>query len=111
MGYTTQVATGVWIGFDSEHSLGRGESGAKAALPIWKQFMKDIHKGKQVENFKTPEGIVFTRIDNETGQIVSPQSRQVVVQAFIEGTEPRPNEEEEVTTLEDQDFLREGLSQ
>ena len=70
IGYSSQFAAGVWVGFDTEHSLGHGESGAKAALPIWKGFMKEVHEGKPVENFKVPEGIVFTNIDNETGEIV-----------------------------------------
>ena len=88
IGYSSQIVAGVWVGFDNEKSLGRGETGAKAALPIWLGFMQKAHTGKEKEEFKVPEGIVFTHIDNETGQLVSPGSRQVVRQAFIKGTQP-----------------------
>ena len=109
IGYSPRLVFGVWVGFDNEQSLGRGETGARAALPIWKGFMEETHKDQEPEDFKVPAGIVFTRMDNETGSLVTPTSQKVVVQAFVEGTQPRPEEEEEITTLQDQDFLREGL--
>ncbi len=109
VGYSSGLVVGVWVGFDNEQSLGQGESGARAALPVWKAFMESAHKDQDPEDFKVPEGIVFTRIDNQTGGLVSPSSKQVVVQAFVEGSQPQEAEEEEIKTLQDQDFLREGL--
>ncbi|MYE07603.1 MAG: hypothetical protein F4X95_02485 [Oligoflexia bacterium] len=109
IGYSSQIAVGVWLGFDDEKTLGRGETGAKAALPIWLNFMKSAHEEKEKEDFLVPEGIVFTNIDNETGQLVSTQSKQIIRQAFIEGTQPQ--EGEEFNEEEDQDFLREDFSQ
>ena len=110
IGYSPQIAVGVWVGFDDEKSLGQGETGARAALPIWLGFMKEVHnKALEKEEFKIPEGIVFTHIDNETGSLVSTQSSQIVRQAFIEGTQPQADTEE--SEEEDQDFLREDFSQ
>jgi len=52
MGFTPQLTTGVWVGFDDKQkSLGRGETGAKAALPIWLQFMQAAVAGMPAENF------------------------------------------------------------
>ncbi|HZP34744.1 MAG TPA: PBP1A family penicillin-binding protein [Candidatus Acidoferrales bacterium] len=52
MGFTPQVTAGVWVGFDDKQkSLGNGETGARAALPIWLQFMQNALAGAPVENF------------------------------------------------------------
>jgi len=108
IGYSPQIAVGVWVGFDDEKSLGRGETGAQAALPIWLGFMKEAHRGMEKEDFTVPEGIVFTHIDNETGQLVSVKSNQVIRQAFIQGTQPM--EKTDLNEEEDQRFLREDFS-
>lgn len=52
LGFTPSLTAGVWVGYDDPAiSLGRGETGARAALPIWLQFMKDVCAGKPVEQF------------------------------------------------------------
>jgi penicillin-binding protein 1A len=52
MGYTPSLTAGVWVGFDdNQHSLGVRETGARAALPIWLEFMKVATEGKPVEDF------------------------------------------------------------
>lgn len=109
IGYSSQMAVGVWVGFDNEKSLGHGETGARAALPIWLGFMKEVDTddwGKK--EFKIPEDIVFTNIDNETGTLVVPGSKQIVRQAFVEGTAPQ--EKPEFSKEDDQDFLREDFA-
>lgn len=110
MGYTPQVSTGVWVGFDQEKSLGRGEAGSRAALPIWLEFMQGVHKDTEKENFPIPNNIVFANIDNETGKLATARSHEVVRQAFISGTEPGIENEEEVNRREEEDktdFYRE----
>ena len=89
MGYTTQIATGVWVGYNEEKSLGVGEAGGRTALPIWLEYMKFAHKDLPIEAFPVPSEIVFAKIDNQTGKLASAQSTQVVQQAFLEGTEPK----------------------
>lgn len=88
VGFTEQMSTGVWVGFDTEKSLGKGESGGKAALPIWVEYMKTAHEGLPVKSLKTPKKIVFANIDGENGKLANASSNEVVRQAFLEGTEP-----------------------
>jgi len=82
MGYTAQIATGVWVGFDKEKTLGRGEVGGRSALPIWTEYMQAAHKGLPKEDFKVPGGIMFTNIDIETGKLVGPNTERIAKQAF-----------------------------
>jgi penicillin-binding protein 1A len=56
MGFTPQLTTGVWVGFDDKQkSLGRNETGARAALPIWLEFMQNALAAMPVENFPNVE--------------------------------------------------------
>jgi len=88
MGYTPDLVTGVWVGNDNRRPMGKGETGSRAASPIWLYFMSDVLKGRPVLDFKEPEGIVFAKIDVETGLLASSYSKETVFQAFKEGTEP-----------------------
>ena len=88
MGYTPQYITGTWVGFDNEAPLGKSETGSRAASPIWLGFMKRILEDKPPKIFEVPEGIVFTKIDAETGLLPIPESKESVFVAFKEGTEP-----------------------
>ena len=113
VGYTPQFVTGVWVGFDDERTLGRGETGSSAALPIWLEYMKQIHEGLQKEEFTVPDQIVFANIDNETGYLASASSKNVVMQAFLEGTQPTLNTEDSLQSQERHtaDFYKEDLSE
>ena len=51
MGFSPSVTCGVWVGFDSRQSLGEKETGARTALPIWMNFMREAIKGKDDERF------------------------------------------------------------
>lgn len=51
LGFSPSITSGVWVGFDDHHSLGRGEEGSHVALPIWSDFMTQILKNKPVERF------------------------------------------------------------
>jgi penicillin-binding protein 1A len=54
MGYSPHIATGVWVGFDSRTSLGKGESGARVCLPIWMSFMGSALRRYPADDFGTP---------------------------------------------------------
>lgn len=110
IGYTPDIATGVWVGFDEEKSLGKGEVGGKAALPIWLEYMKFAHNGLQARSFAIPDGVVFANIDGESGRLASATSKNVVRQAFVEGTEPQSNTAEQERE-ESQQFYKEDLSE
>jgi len=109
MGFTPQIMTGVWVGSDKERTLGRGETGASAALPIWIDYMKAAHADVPEKNFPVPPDIVFVSIDNENGHLASVSSKAVVKQPFLEGTEPKSNVEETKSTEEN--FYKEDLSE
>ncbi len=108
IGYTPQIATGVWVGFDHEKTIGKGEVGGRAALPIWLDYMKAAHENLPIVTFPVPEGIVFANIDSETGKLPTAQSKSIIRQAFLEGTEPtssHSNEEEKA------DFYKQDLNE
>jgi len=88
VGYTPDLVTGVWVGYDDRRSMGSGETGSRAASPIWLYFMSETLKGKVMEDFSVPEGVVFVKIDAETGLLASRYSKTTVFQAFKDGTEP-----------------------
>ncbi len=88
VGYSPDVATGVWVGFDEKQVLGRGETGGRAALPIWIDYMKAALEQRSVREFPVPDGIVFARIDAKTGLLASGRSEEALFQPFLEGTAP-----------------------
>jgi penicillin-binding protein 1A len=110
VGYTPDIVSGVWVGFDEEKNLGRGEVGGKSALPIWLDYMKMAHENVSPHGFPVPDGVVFANIDNETGRLVSPGSKSVVRQAFIDGTEPGSAANPEIKD-EDTNFYKEDMSE
>jgi penicillin-binding protein 1A len=88
VGYAPNLATGVWVGFDSVRTLGRLESGAHAALPIWTEFMGQALRNLPVMTFRIPEGIQFAQIDTTTGDLPTKTSRHISTEVFRKGTEP-----------------------
>ncbi len=89
MGYTPELVAGVWVGNDDQKAMGNGETGSRAASPIWLYFMADVLDGREVKDFQVPEGVVFAKIDVKTGLLASSYSEETVFQAFKEGTEPK----------------------
>jgi penicillin-binding protein 1A len=88
VGYTPGYITGTWVGFDEGGSLGKAETGSRAASPIWLGFMRKILKDKPVKVFEVPEGVVFSKIDAESGLLPIPESKKTVFVCFKEGTVP-----------------------
>jgi penicillin-binding protein 1A len=88
MGFTHDLATGVWLGYDINVTpLGRYETGGHASLPIWLDYMSVALAGREQPEFAPPAGIVEVRIDPETGKPVAADVRGVV-EPFKQGTEP-----------------------
>jgi len=88
LGFTPSVVTGVWVGYDDRRPMGKGETGSRAASPIFLYFMREILKGKPIVPFEHPEGVVITKIDAKTGLLASPFSEKTCFQTFKKGTEP-----------------------
>ena len=106
VGFSPDVATGVWVGFDEKRVLGRGETGGRAALPIWIDFMGAALAERPVRDFPVPEGIVFARIDGKNGLLASASSEQTLFQPFLEGTEPTEQADQAVTASQDKRRLQ-----
>ncbi|MBN2054930.1 transglycosylase domain-containing protein [bacterium] len=87
-GFSRQHITSVWVGFDEPQPIGRNETGARAALPIWIDFMREAHRGLPVLDFIQPPGIRLLGIDAETGLLATDKCSTVITEAFIAGTEP-----------------------
>ena len=68
MGYTPELVTGVWVGKDKDEPLGKNETGSRAAIPIWLQYMQDALINKPVTNFPVPRDIQYLRVQPETGE-------------------------------------------
>jgi penicillin-binding protein 1A len=88
MGFTHDLATGVWLGYDVNVTpLGRYETGGRAALPLWLDYMQAALAGREQPEFVAPVGIVEVKIDPATGKPV-PESGRGVLEPFKQGTEP-----------------------
>jgi penicillin-binding protein 1A len=86
IGFSPQVVTGVWVGYDDQRSMGRGETGANTALPVWIRYMNQILKDYPVEDFVAPPGVTYVQVDPKTGKPLS--GGRGTREAFISGTEP-----------------------
>ncbi|MCY3728161.1 MAG: PBP1A family penicillin-binding protein [Nitrospira sp.] len=90
VGYAPNLATGVWVGFDGVETLGKLESGAHAALPIWTDFMSKSLNLLPVQTFSVPDGIEFVEVDQTTGTLVAEPSQETTTEVFADGTVPHP---------------------
>jgi len=88
VGYTPEYITGAWVGLDEGGSMGKGETGSRAASPIWLGFMKRVLEDKTVRVFDVPEEVVFSKIDAETGLLPIAESGKIIFECFKEGTVP-----------------------
>ena len=89
VGYSPEYITGVWVGLDEEAPMGQGETGSRAASPIWLGFMQRVLEGKPVKVFQAPEGIVFAKIDADTGLLPVPESKKVLFECFKDTLQQR----------------------
>lgn len=88
IGFTPNLAAGVWVGFDDNRPLGDREAGGTAALPIWISFMEEALSHFPVAPFSIPDNIVYAKIDRETG-LLAPEEEKGTVEIFVKGTEPK----------------------
>ena len=88
MGYSPRIVTGVWVGFDMIKSLGEKVSGARSALPIWIDFMKNVSPPSDEERFIPPNNIVVVEIDPKTGFLAERGASNTKREIFVRGSEP-----------------------
>ncbi len=87
VGFTPRCVCAVWVGFDTKQTLGGGMTGAKAALPIWVDFMKEYVRSYGAEDFTLPEGVTPVTTCEKTGLLAGPYC-PAVNDLFVTGTEP-----------------------
>ncbi|MDF1628808.1 MAG: penicillin-binding protein 1A [Alcanivoracaceae bacterium] len=88
VGYSPALVAAVWVGFDEPTSLGRGEYGGRAALPIWMDYMTSALQGVEDQQQPQPAGIVTARINPSSGKLARPGDAGAIFEYFIEGTVP-----------------------
>jgi penicillin-binding protein 1A len=88
MGFSPGILTGVWVGHDETRFLGYGETGSRAAAPIWVDYMSVALEGRPTRDFAVPDRIEFARIDRKTGLLAGESTEETVFQPFLQGTVP-----------------------
>jgi penicillin-binding protein 1A len=88
VGYSPTLVTAVWVGKDSGHSLGEKETGARAALPVWREVMLNLLRDQAEDEFERPGTVTKVRMDVRSGLRANGGCDDVVEAAFIKGTEP-----------------------
>ena len=85
VGFTSNVVTAVWTGFDDNKTIGWGETGGRAALPIWKEYMRANIKKFGDQPFEVPAGITTEFINKETGKKVANNTPGAFLEYYAEG--------------------------
>jgi penicillin-binding protein 1A len=89
IGFTPDLLTAVWVGFDDMKKLGRGDTGGHTAAPIWADFMSKATAGRPTKDFIQPPGIVVQRIDKASGLLsAAGQESNTLDEVFLDGTAP-----------------------
>jgi len=88
VGYTPQLITGVWVGYDKPRPGGKGFTGGAVAAPIWEGFMRKAVAALPVTDFARPEGVVSVSIDPATGFLATGDCPLKRDEVYIAGTEP-----------------------
>jgi penicillin-binding protein 1A len=89
VGFTPDLAAGVWVGFDTHEPLGPRETGAAAALPAWLQFMQAALARRPAQDFAPPPGVELARVDPASGLLAAdPAPPDAPLLPFLAGTAP-----------------------
>ena len=82
IGFTSKLAIGVYVGSDNPKPLGKNETGAKTALPIFKEFVKKAIDKQDARPFKVANNISMMVIDHVTGKKAMIQSKKTIIEAY-----------------------------
>jgi penicillin-binding protein 1A len=95
VGFSPRITVGVWVGRDLKAPIGKRMTGARAAQPIWNSFMAEyietLDDESKAEDFPVPPGLVFSPVDRITGERAVPRCphhTKIILEAFLDGTEP-----------------------
>ena len=92
VGFSPDLTVGVFTGFDQRRSLGRFEEGSTIASPIFRDFMKEALRSADKIPFRIPSGLRLVRISAKTGLPAQRGDKDIILEAFIPGTEPKPGQ-------------------
>jgi penicillin-binding protein 1A len=93
-GFNSKVITTVWVGFDQTQPLGKDETGARAALPMWIDYMGAALKGMEESTLPQPADLVTVRIDPKTGKVATPAESDAVFETFRSNEAPTRSTED-----------------
>jgi penicillin-binding protein 1A len=88
VGFIPSLVCGCWVGFDEKKTIGPAMTGARAALPIWTDFMIGATRGLPPEDFSVPAGSVTRLVCSESGMLANDRCPTVTSEMFSEGAEP-----------------------
>jgi penicillin-binding protein 1A len=96
VGFSPDLAVGVYVGYDDNRSLGTNETGGRVAAPIFRAFMKSALDSSMPPPFRIPPALSLVRINAKTGKLAQPVDETVILEAFKIGTEPSRNSKQAV---------------
>jgi penicillin-binding protein 1A len=108
-GFNSDLVAISWVGFDQNRPLGKGETGGRAALPMWIDYMRVVLEGVPEKPLLTPPGIVTAHIHRETGKPAKANDPNAMLEYFIEGTTESSTDVLEGGTAPAPEGVREGL--
>ncbi len=88
IGFSPDLAVGVFVGFDEPKTLGPKETGSSVTAPVFRDFMAAALDGRPAIPFRVPQGIRLVRVNAETGVVAQRGDKRVILEAFKPGTEP-----------------------
>lgn len=103
-GFTPDIAASAWVGFDNSQSLGKGETGGKAALPMWIEFMKTALENVPEKPLTPPEGIVQAYINPSDGLLLDPNNKGGIQEFFTVDTVPKRYSQPKEPELDDEEY-------
>ena len=89
VGFSPDLAVGVFVGFDEPRTLGPKETGSSVAAPIFRDFMMEALADQPATPFRIPPGIRLVRVDLDSGQVARAGDKRVILEAFLPGTVPQ----------------------
>jgi penicillin-binding protein 1A len=92
VGFTPDMITGIWVGYDSGQSLGHGATGGHVAAPVWASYMREVMRGRPVIDFPAPSGLAIASASREDTEDVAK-----VRAARTKKRAPRPRKEREIS--------------
>jgi penicillin-binding protein 1A len=88
VGFSPDLAVGIFVGYDNPRDLGRGEAGGRTAAPIFRDFMADALADQPATPFRVPQGVILMPIDAKSGAPSAVGAGGAILEAFKPGTEP-----------------------